>query len=244
MIFRQLFHYDTYTYTYLLACSKTREAIIIDPVDDMIERDLNYVKELGLDLIYGINTHVHADHVTGTGKLKSALPNLKSVISAKSGATADKYVENGNIIRFGTEYLECRETPGHTGGCTSFVSHDHKMVFTGDAILIRACGRTDFQQGNPSQLYDSIHKQIFTLPDLYQLFPGHDYKGFTSSTILEEKTLNPRLTLSKDKFIEFMRELNLAYPKLIDISVPANLKCGSISKEAVDGSQQILDKIQ
>lgn len=243
MFFRQLFHSDTFTYTYLLACAKTKEAVLIDPVDGTVERDLKYVEQLGLKLIYGINTHVHADHVTGTGKLKAALPEFKSVISAKSGADADKVIEHGKIIKFGTEYLECRETPGHTAGCMTYVSHDHRLAFTGDALLIRACGRTDFQQGNPSQLYDSVHKQIFSLPADYKLYPGHDYSGFTRTTVAEEKQLNPRLTLSKEKFITFMRELNLAYPRLIDVSVPANMKCGQYSKEAVDGSQKILDKI-
>uniref|UniRef100_H2ZAD6 Persulfide dioxygenase ETHE1, mitochondrial n=1 Tax=Ciona savignyi TaxID=51511 RepID=H2ZAD6_CIOSA len=242
LIFRQMFHNETYTFTYLLGCPVTKEAVIIDPVNDTVDRDVKYSTEMDLNLLYGLNTHVHADHVTGTGKLKERLPNFQSVISKVSGAKADKFVEHGDTLKFGKQVIECRATPGHTAGCMTYVLPDHAMAFTGDTLLIRACGRTDFQQGNSEKLYDSVHNQIFTLPEHYQLYPGHDYMGFSVTTVAEEKILNPRLTLSKEKFVQFMKDLNLAYPKLIDISVPANLKCGEISRQAMLGSEEILNK--
>uniref|UniRef100_F6X7G6 Metallo-beta-lactamase domain-containing protein n=2 Tax=Ciona intestinalis TaxID=7719 RepID=F6X7G6_CIOIN len=152
------------------------------------------------------------------------------------------FVEHGDSFMFGEQVVDCRATPGHTAGCMTYVLPEHAIAFTGDALLIRACGRTDFQQGNSETLYDSVHNQIFTLPDHFQLYPGHDYMGFSVTTVAEEKILNPRLTLSKEKFVKFMKDLNLAYPKLIDVSVPANLKCGEISRQALLGSEQILNK--
>lgn len=224
--FRQLFDSTSYTYTYLLADKNTKEAILIDPVLEHANRDTQLVKELGFTLIYAANTHVHADHVTGTGKIKSLIPKCQSLISKASGAKADKYIESGEILKIGNLEIEIRGTPGHTDGCVTYVLHNHRMAFTGDALLIRGCGRTDFQQGCSEKLYDSVHKQIFSLPDDYTLYPAHDYKGQTATTVKEEKQWNPRLTKSKDEFIEIMKNLNLAYPKMIDIAVPANMLCG------------------
>nr|CAB3243873.1 persulfide dioxygenase ETHE1, mitochondrial-like [Phallusia mammillata] len=242
LLFRQLFHDASYTYTYFLGCAKTRKAVVIDPVLEMVDRDIKFIEEMNLKLVYGLNTHVHADHVTGTGKLKQRIPGFQSVLSKASGGKADMLIEDGEVIQFGEQSIHCSATPGHTNGCMTYILPDHSMAFTGDALLIRACGRTDFQQGNAGQLYDSVYKRIFSLPDHYFLYPGHDYMGFSVTTVAEEKVLNPRLTLSRDEFINFMKELNLKYPKLIDIAVPTNLKCGEISKEALQGSAELLSK--
>ncbi|CAK8693972.1 unnamed protein product [Clavelina lepadiformis] len=247
LILRQLFHKETSTYTYLLACGNTKEAVLIDPVLDCVERDLKLLQELGVHLVYGMNTHVHADHITGTGKLKEALPDCKSVLGSKSGARADVYVAQDENVKFGNLALECRSTPGHTNGCTTYVLHEHEMAFTGDALLIRGCGRTDFQQGSPSVLFESVHSQIFSLPKHYKLYPAHDYKGvifhiillllflsmwhfffpgFSVTTVEEELAHNTRLTKTKEEFIKIMDNLNLPYPKRLDESLPANLMCG------------------
>jgi sulfur dioxygenase len=231
IIFRQLFDTSgSSTYTYLLGDPISKEAVLIDPVKEMVERDLAVVNDLGLKLKYAINTHCHADHITGSGDLKKQLPDLKSVIAKASGARADIHIEHGDVISFGDASnvinLEVRATPGHTDGCVSYVCEN--MVFTGDALLIRGCGRTDFQGGSSDKLFDAVREQLFTLPDETLVFPAHDYKGRMMSTIGEEKSLNPRLGVAKTKeeFIEIMNNLNLAYPKRIDVALPANLKCG------------------
>ncbi|EKX40363.1 hypothetical protein GUITHDRAFT_96377 [Guillardia theta CCMP2712] len=226
LLLRQLFEGASFTYTYILADEATKEAVIIDPVLETVERDVTLIKDLGLKVLYGINTHCHADHITGTGKMKQLLPEMKSVISGKSGAKADQHIQHGDVIKFGRHKLEVRSTPGHTDGCVTYVLNDGVMCFTGDALLIRGCGRTDFQQGDPSLLYDSVHKEVFSLPDNCIVYPAHDYKGLMSSTVLEEKTLNPRLTKSKEEFVELMNNLGLPYPKQIDKALPMNLVCG------------------
>jgi len=229
--FCQLFDEESSTYTYLLWDTETKIAIFIDPVDVQADRDLKAVEERGLHLIYGVNTHAHADHVTGTGILKKRVVGLKSVISRASGAAADVKVSHGDTINFGNRFLEVKATPGHTEGCVSYVTDDEKMVFTGDALLIHGCGRTDFQGGSAYTLYDSVHSQIFSLPDNCIVYPAHDYKGKTHSTIGDEKANNPRLGGGKtrEEFVEIMDNLNLAYPKKFDTAVPANMKCGYIS---------------
>lgn len=209
---------------YLLADTVTKEAVLIDPVLEMADRDVRLVEELGLTLKYGINTHCHADHVTGTGAIKTHIPCMKSGISAASGAKADFYFKHLDVIRFGVFEITVLATPGHTDGCCTFVCE--AMAFTGDAMLIRGCGRTDFQSGSAERLFDSVHNHIFTLPDDTIVYPGHDYKGLTSSTVGEEKRLNPRLTKAKPDFIAFMAALNLPYPKRIDVALPANMVCG------------------
>lgn len=228
IVFRQLFEPETCTYTYLLADPETKEAIIIDPVLETVRRDSEVVNDLELNLIYGLNTHVHADHITGTGKLKEFIPAMKSVIASYSEARADVQVSHGDRVRFGRHILDVRSTPGHTNGCLSYVllTTEPKMAFTGDALLIRGCGRTDFQQGDSSRLYDGIHAHLFTLPDDTLVYPAHDYKGRTVSTIGEEKRLNPRLTKTKEEFIKIMSELGLPPPAKLDVSVPANMVCG------------------
>jgi len=224
-IFRQLFESVSSTYTYILADTKSREAVIIDPVIETVERDVNLVKDLDLNLVYALNTHVHADHVTGTGEIKKRIPSCKSVIGEPK-AKADVYIKHGDIIKFGQYELECRSTPGHTDGCMTFVWHQKNMAFTGDALLIRGCGRTDFQAGNPGVLYEKVHAEILSLPDHTLLYPAHDYKGQTVTSVLEEKKYNPRLTKTKEEFIKIMNELGLPYPKQIDKALPANMMCG------------------
>ncbi|XP_043202839.1 persulfide dioxygenase ETHE1, mitochondrial-like [Amphibalanus amphitrite] len=226
LVFRQLFDGDTYTYTYLVGDRSTGEAALIDPVIDQVTRDLQVVSDLGLTLKYAVNTHMHADHVTGSGLLKQHVPSCRSVIAAASGARADVRLSAGDIVTVGGLQLETRATPGHTNGCVSYVLHAAGLVFTGDAVLIRGCGRTDFQEGDSGTLYDSVHREIFSLPDHFTVLPAHDYRGFTSSSVAEEKTLNPRLTLSREQFIKFMEDLKLDYPKYIDEALPANRACG------------------
>ncbi|PSR95259.1 Persulfide dioxygenase [Actinidia chinensis var. chinensis] len=202
LLFRQLFEKESSTYTYLLADASHPEkpALLVDPVDRTVDRDLSLIKDLGLKLIYAINTHVHADHVTGTGLIKTKVPGVKSIISKASDAKADLFVESGDKIHFGDLFLEVRATPGHTLGCVTYVTGDGpdqpqpRMAFTGDALLIRGCGRTDFQGGSSEQLYKSVRSQIFSLPKETLIYPAHDYKGFTVSTVEEEMLYNPRLT--------------------------------------------------
>ncbi|KAK8648261.1 hypothetical protein V6N13_129020 [Hibiscus sabdariffa] len=234
LLFRQLFENESFTYTYLLAdiSHPDKPALLIDPVDRAVDRDLNLVRELGLKLIYAMNTHVHADHITGTGLIKGKVPGVKSVISKASGSKADVFVEHGDKISFGNLFLEVRATPGHTVGCVTYVTGDGpdqpqpRMAFTGDALLVRGCGRTDFQGGSSEQLYKSVHSQIFTLPKETLVYPGHDYKGFTVTTVGEEMLYNPRLTKDEETFGSIMQNLNLPYPDMIDVALPANMVCG------------------
>lgn len=224
--FRQLFDTASSTYTYILGDNSTREAILIDPVIEHAERDATLLQELGYKLVYAMNTHMHADHVTGTGKLKSLLPGTKSVIGANSGAQADVHLNDGATVSVGSIKLVAVATPGHTNGCLTYISHDQAMAFTGDTLLIRGCGRTDFQEGSSESLYNSVHTKIFTLPEHYTLYPAHDYRGQTATTVGEEKKYNPRLTKNLKEFIKIMDNLNLPYPKMIDKALPANRVCG------------------
>lgn len=229
--FRQLFEPDTSTYTYLLADLDTKDAVLIDPVDVTVERDLAVLRDLQLNLKFALNTHIHADHITGSGLLKTKIKGCKSVLSSYTGGgVSDVTMDHLNEISFGKFKLEGRHTPGHTNGCMSFLLRDLNKepyaVFTGDALLIRGCGRTDFQQGDSTKLYESLHKQLFTLPDDTIVYPCHDYKGRTASTIGEEKQFNARATKSQDEFVKIMENLNLAKPRFIDKALPANFKCG------------------
>ncbi|XP_062319490.1 persulfide dioxygenase ETHE1, mitochondrial-like [Osmerus eperlanus] len=226
LLFRQLFESVSSTYTYLLADTDNKEAILIDPVLETVGRDLKLIDELGLNLKLAVNTHCHADHITGTGLLKKRVLGLESAISKHSGATADILLLEGDKIPFGKHYLTVCETPGHTDGCITIVMGDKSMAFTGDTLLIRGCGRTDFQQGCAKTLYESIHQKIFTLPEQCLIYPAHDYKGQTVSSVWEEKRFNPRLTKTLEEFVNIMANLNLSKPAKIDIAVPANLVCG------------------
>nr|XP_002128021.1 persulfide dioxygenase ETHE1, mitochondrial-like [Ciona intestinalis] len=226
LIFRQLFDSDTSTYTYLLGCEKTKDAMIIEPVLECVERDLKLVNELGLNLIYGVNTHVHTDHTTGTGQIKKSIPNCKSVLGANSGGKADLYLKDGDNLLVGNLTVECRYTPGHTLGCFTFVLHEDRIAFTGDAVFVRGCGRTDLHHSCAKTLYHSVHSKIFSLPSDYKLYPAHDYKGMSVTTVGEEKLYNPRLTKTVDEFVQIMSNLKLDLPRRIDTSYPANLVCG------------------
>jgi glyoxylase-like metal-dependent hydrolase (beta-lactamase superfamily II)/rhodanese-related sulfurtransferase len=228
MLFRQLFDQVSSTYTYLLADQRAREAVLIDCVFEQHARDAALLRELGLTLVYTLDTHCHADHVTGAWLMKAELGSRIALSAAYGAANVDLPLAHGSVIRFGGETLEARATPGHTSGCLSFVTADQKMVFTGDALLVRGAGRTDFQQGNPNLLYRSIREQLFTLPDDCMVWPAHDYDGRTSSTIGEERAFNPRIGggAREEDFVGYMRNLGLPHPKQIAVAVPANMRAG------------------
>mmetsp|Transcript_23086 Transcript_23086/g.36990 ORF Transcript_23086/g.36990 Transcript_23086/m.36990 type:complete len:256 (+) Transcript_23086:34-801(+) len=227
VIFRQYFDRSSCTYTYLLGCPKTKECLLIDPVLELVDRDLKCVQELGLTLKYVLNTHCHADHITGSGTIKTKLNEVKSGIGAYDDVKADLKLKQGDKVECGSVSLNVLETPGHTAYCVSYV-YDNKMVFTGDALFVRGCGRTDFQGGSAETLYDSVQKQILSLPDSCRIYPGHDYKGKMVSTVAEEKKFNPRLGggKTKEQFVEIMNNLNLSNPGKMHFAVPANRMCG------------------
>lgn len=228
MLFRQLFDQDSSTYTYLLADEASRKALIIDPVFEQIDRDSTLIDELELELVWALDTHVHADHITALGLLNQRF-KARTVLSERGGAVcADRLVKHGDRISFGRHELEVRETPGHTNGCLSYVCSSPGLAFTGDALLIRGCGRTDFQEGDARTLYRSVREQIFSLPDGCLVYPGHDYRGLTASSVGEEKRHNPRLaeSVGEQDFAGYMAHLGLAHPKRMEQAVPANLRCG------------------
>lgn len=228
MIFRQLFDATSSTFTYVLADPVERRAIVIDPVFEQHRRDLAMLRELELSLAWVLETHVHADHVTGAWLLREAT-GCEVAVGRAAGATgADRLLEHGDRITVGSLVLDVRATPGHTGGCLTYVTGDQRMAFTGDALLIRGAGRTDFQEGSASRLYRSIQEQIFTLPGGCLLYPAHDYAGRTVSTVEEESRWNPRVggSASVEDFVGYMDNLHLPHPKKLDVAVPANLKLG------------------
>ena len=232
LIFRQLFDPQSSTYTYLLADSRSREAVLIDPVFEQARRDAALLRELELKLVATLETHVHADHVTGAWLLKHQCGS-SIMLSAESGATgADRYLAHGDHVQFGERWLETRSTPGHTHGCVSFALDDESMAFTGDCLLIRGSGRTDFQQGDARTLFRSVRDRIFSLPEGCLIYPGHDYRGLAATSVGEEKLYNPRLgeAIGEQDFVGYMKNLGLAHPKLMDHAVPANLKCGKPEK--------------
>jgi sulfur dioxygenase len=234
LVFRQLFDPTSSTYTYLLGCGATREALLIDPVFEQVRRDAALVGELGLTLTWTLDTHVHADHVTGAWLLKQRLGS-RIALAAASGATgADQLLQDGDRVQFGRRWLEVRATPGHTSGCVTYVLDDESMAFTGDCIMIRGSGRTDFQQGDPRALYRSVRSRIFSLPESCLLYPAHDYRGLTVSSVLEEKRFNPRLggEVGENDYVGYMKNLDLPHPKKIDEAVPANLRCGQPGNDA------------
>jgi glyoxylase-like metal-dependent hydrolase (beta-lactamase superfamily II) len=224
MLFRQLFDAESSTYTYLLADEATREAVLIDTVREQVERDCQLLDELGLQLVYVFDTHTHADHVTGAGALRERL-GAKTVIGHRAAPCADVHVKQGDVVRVGALAFEVLETPGHTDDSVSYRLGDR--VFTGDAMLVRGNGRTDFQNGDAAQLYDTITRVLFALPDATLVYPAHDYKGFTVTTIGEEKRFNPRVAgKSRDEFVAIVGSLHLPMPKKIQEAVPANQACG------------------
>jgi glyoxylase-like metal-dependent hydrolase (beta-lactamase superfamily II) len=241
VIFRQLFDPETSTYTYLVADEESRECVLIDPVLEQFERDRTLIRELDLNLTATLETHVHADHVTASGRFRERLGSRVVVGAQAPVANADVFLEDRDTVTFGSHTLEARLTPGHTSGCVTFVLSDEQLAFTGDALLIRGCGRTDFQGGNAPGLFQSVRKQIFSLPDAVLLYPGHDYKGRTVTTVGEEKRHNARLALDKTEaeFIGIMDRLKLAYPKRMDVAVPANLNSGLVSEAALESAGSV-----
>ncbi|MBX9715536.1 MAG: MBL fold metallo-hydrolase, partial [Burkholderiaceae bacterium] len=215
LVFRQLFDPTSSTYTYLLgdpgSGTNTGEAVLIDPVFEQARRDAALLRELGLRLVATLDTHVHADHVTGAWLLKQRCGSQIALSEAASAAHADRLLKHGDRIAFGSRHLDVRATPGHTSGCLTYVLDDRSMAFTGDSLLIRGCGRTDFQQGSPQVLYRSVHEQILSLPDTCLLYPGHDYRGLTVTSVGEEKRFNPRLggQINAEDFAGYMNNLGL-----------------------------------
>jgi len=224
-MFKQMFDEESFTYTYMMADENTRDAVIIDPVASHIEDYITYMAENNLHLNYALETHVHADHITASGMLRERL-NIKTGVGENCGASAaDLQLNEGDVIEFGQQKIRVIATPGHTKGSLSYVWKDR--VFTGDALLINGCGRTDFQGGDAGVLFDSITQKIYSLDDDTLIYPGHDYQGRRVSSVVQEKSINARLAgKSREEFIEIMLHLNLPKPKLIDIAVPANRRCG------------------
>ena len=232
MIFRQLFEPVSSTYTYLVACDETREAALIDPVLEAVERDLALLNDLGLRLSYTVETHIHADHVTGAARLREATGSRAAVPEKSAAAHADLAVREGEPIHVGGLQLHPLYTPGHTDDHHAYILRraDGMRVFTGDALMIDGCGRTDFQNGDAATLYRSVHEKIFSLPDDTLVYPGHDYQQRFVSSVSQEKARNPRLGGGKtiEEFVAIMAALDLPRPKKIDVAVRANRECGEI----------------
>jgi glyoxylase-like metal-dependent hydrolase (beta-lactamase superfamily II)/rhodanese-related sulfurtransferase len=232
LIFRQLFDAPSSTYTYLLADPATQQALLIDPVFEQARRDTALLRELGLTLVATLDTHVHADHVTAAWLHRQRCGSRIALSAAAGAEGVDLPLAHGDRVAFGGRHLQVRATPGHTDGCLSVVLDDHTMAFTGDALLIRGCGRTDFQQGSAGRLYHSVHEQLLSLPPACLLYPAHDYQGRSVTTVAEERRWNPRFGGAEGQlpdegdFVGHMQALHLPHPKQIDRAVPANLRCG------------------
>ena len=225
---------ESSTYTYLLVDESAREAVIIDPVASHVDDYIAMIKQHNLHLKYALETHVHADHITASGKLRERLGVKTGVSELCGAAAADMQLNDGEVLRFGAQKIHVIATPGHTAGSVSFLWNDR--IFTGDALLINGCGRTDFQGGSAANLFDSITNKIFSLPDETLIYPAHDYQGRRVSSVAQEKAINPRLAgKAREEFIAIMNNLNLPKPKLIDIAVPANRMCGVPEPEIVQG---------
>ena len=223
---RQLFDYETWTYTYLVWCSKTKDCLLIDPVYNQINRDLELINKLKLNLIYLFETHVHADHITSANLIRNKT-NAKICYGSKTGVKgADIYFEDNQEISLGELLIKVIHTPGHTIGCVSYYVDGY--LFTGDTLFIGGTGRTDFQGGSSENTYDSVTKKIFTYSDDTIIYPGHNYQGLTCSTVLEEKQTNPNvgINVSKEQFIKNEKNIKRPYPKKFDVAVPANMECG------------------
>ncbi len=226
MLFRQLYDSESSTYTYLLADLALKAAILVDPVLEQVERDLKLLQELGLSLRYCLETHIHADHITGTGKLRELTGCFGIVPANAHAACANRHIQDEEDLELGAIFIEAIATPGHTDSHMAYLVNGER-VLTGDALFIRGCGRTDFQSGDAGTLYDSVTTKLFTLPDATLVYPAHDYRGHTVSTIGEEKRWNPRFVgRERVDFIKFMNNLNLPDPKKMMEAVPANELCG------------------
>lgn len=229
MLLRQFFEPVSSTYTYLLASARGREALIIDPVREQLPLYLQLIRELELKLVRAIDTHTHADHITALGELRAQTGCVTVMGQYTKADCVSMRVADGELIDVDGIHLRALYTPGHTDESFSFLLNPDqpKAVFTGDVLLIRGTGRTDFQNGDAGKSWDSITQRLFTLPDDTRVYPGHDYRGLTVSSIFEEKHHNPRLAgKTRAEYIAIMQALNLPNPKLMDIAVPANLACG------------------
>lgn len=226
MIFRQLFEPLSSTYTYLLGCEETGQAVLLDPVIVSVERDLSEISRLGLTLAYSLDTHIHADHITAALELKNKVGSKIAAPAFDRLACADVGIEEGIPFQVGSLRLQPLHTPGHTAGHFAYLFGDR--IFTGDALLIEGCGRTDFQEGNADALYKSVHEKLFSLPDDTLVYPAHDYKGRRVSSVTQEKKRNPRFGQGRtlEQFRYIMATLNLPYPAFIDYAVPGNQQCG------------------
>jgi sulfur dioxygenase len=230
MIFRQLFDSTSGTYTYLLASRRGGEALIIDPVLEKVERYIQLVDELDLKLVKAIDTHLHADHITGLGALRDRTHCITVMGERSKVDVVSMRLSEGDKLTIEGVALDVLYTPGHTDDSYSFLMRDR--VFTGDTLLIRGTGRTDFQNGDARAQYDSIFNKLLRLPDETMVFPAHDYKGETVSTIAEEKRFNPRLQVrSVNEYVDLMGNLKLANPKMMDVAVPANMRVGLAQEE-------------
>tara|TARA_Y100000994_G_scaffold234101_1_gene222677 strand:- start:1830 stop:2534 length:705 start_codon:yes stop_codon:yes gene_type:complete len=228
---RQLFDYETCTYTYVLWDFATKDAIIIDPVLEQVERDFSYLKKLKLNLKYILETHIHADHITGASKLKQKT-NAEICYGSKTGVEgADILLDDGDKIKIGSIELCAIHTPGHTEGCVSYYTENY--IFTGDTLFIEGTGRTDFQGGSSDDVYESVKNKIFCYPDETVVYPCHNYNGLNMSTIGYERQHNPNVgdSITKENFIKNENNKKRPYPKRFDTAVPANLKCGRDSFE-------------
>lgn len=228
MKIRQLFDYDTWSYSYLIWNEASKEAALIDSVHEQVDRDIQHIEELGLDVKFLLETHIHADHITGAGPIRLHT-GAKIVLHEKSHSEcADILAVEGDVFKLGEEEIHVLHTPGHTDNDITYLIEG--AAFTGDTLFVRDCGRTDFQLGSNEQMYHSLTEKLFTLPEDTLVFPAHDYKGFTQSTIGEEKSFNARVGEGKtyQDFCTIMDNLNLPSPKRLDISVPGNLKCGLV----------------
>jgi len=225
MRFSQLLHKDTCTYTFLLGCERTRHAVLIDPVDELVATHLDALKDRGLQLELTLETHTHADHVTGAGLLRQRV-GCRVGVPDPEAVGADVLVRDGDRLLVGELCIQVLATPGHTGSCVSYLVGDR--VFTGDALRIGTCGRTDFQEGDAGRLYDSIMKKLYTLPPDTLLYPGHDYKKLRVSSIQQEKETNPRINAEtrRGDFVAYMDSLVLDPPRHMSRAVPANRRCG------------------
>jgi glyoxylase-like metal-dependent hydrolase (beta-lactamase superfamily II) len=243
MLFKQLFEPVSSTYTYLLGCEETGQAILIDPVLPTWQRDLAEVSTLGLKLVFTLDTHIHADHITSALTLKREVGSRIAHPAVDGLACIDLPIEEGTPLMVGGLRIDPLFTPGHTDGHHAY--RIGNQVLTGDALLIDACGRTDFQSGDPTALYQSVAGKLFALPDETLVYPGHDYEGRWVSSIAQEKTRNPRLggNRSLESFVELMNGLNLPYPKFIDFAVPGNRDCGVCPPGVPDNLSQYCDRI-
>lgn len=228
LVFRQLFDAATSTYTYLLGDAEAGVALLIDPVFENANRDIALLRELDMSLLATLDTHVHADHITAAWLLQQRCGSRILLSAAAGAANVDRRLAHGDRIEFGSRHLTVRATPGHTRGCLAYVLDDQSLAFTGDSLLIRGCGRTDFQGGSAELLYQSVQQQILSLPPACLLYPAHDYRGLTVTSVNEERRYNPRLggRVDVSDFVGYMANLGLPHPKAMDLAVPANLRCG------------------